>query len=97
MEEGLYERTDKRAGCSSCMRTDENGRAAATLEGWGFAHHFDFVLQRDRNVRVKFKLCSGQKRVSTAAKATSNVLEMKSQRMSGVSLEPQTSHLNFKI
>jgi len=38
--------------------------------GWRYAHYFEFVRRKDRNVTVRCKLCPGQKLLSTAANTT---------------------------
>ena len=46
-----------------------------TFEGWKYAHYFDFVTRDDRNIKVKCKLCPGQKILSSAFNTTSNLIK----------------------
>uniref|UniRef100_A0A672F911 BED-type domain-containing protein n=1 Tax=Salarias fasciatus TaxID=181472 RepID=A0A672F911_SALFA len=44
-----------------------------TFEGWRYAHYFDYVEQKEKNVTVKCKLCPGNKRLNTAWNTTANL------------------------
>ncbi|KAL7380806.1 hypothetical protein ABVT39_024395 [Epinephelus coioides] len=57
-----------------------------SFEGWRYAHYFDFIARKEKNVTVKCKLCPGQKQLSTAANTTSNL-----------SKHLQRQHANIKL
>ncbi|KAL2101773.1 hypothetical protein ACEWY4_003534 [Coilia grayii] len=47
--------------------------STTTFEGWRFAHYFEFVERKGRNVTIRCTLCPGQKLLSTAVNTTSNL------------------------
>ncbi|KAK7913602.1 hypothetical protein WMY93_013813 [Mugilogobius chulae] len=42
---------------------------------WKYAHYFKYIAQKDKNVVVQCKLCLGNKRLSTSANSSSNLLK----------------------
>lgn len=44
-----------------------------SFEGWKFAHYFELVETKGRNVSVRCTLCPGQKLLSTAINSTANL------------------------
>ncbi len=40
---------------------------------WRYSHYFQFIARKDKNIRVKWTLCAGDKCLSTSAKSMSNL------------------------
>ena len=59
---------------------------------WRYAHYFNYVTEKDKNMVVECKLCVGNKRLSTAANSSSNLLKHLQRQHSTVKLVAKGQH-----